>query len=179
MVCVWGGEGRVMVCVWGRGEGVHRSNFILAHLTGDDVCHFQSHPHFSGGGHTVVSCSLRQQPDLCTLPVSFPAGEGGRVGGCVRGTYKYYVLQNNTKLQPLPPPSSLLLPHPSSLIPPPPSSLLPPPSLLPPSLPPFSLPPSSPPSSLPPSLLSPPSLPPPPPDHKHHQPSRSLHSEEI
>ena len=46
------------------------------HHTGADVGHFKSHPLFSRGGHSVTSCSLRQQPDLCTLPVSFPTGEG-------------------------------------------------------------------------------------------------------
>ena len=70
-VCVWGG---------GRGDGGGGAKFnthIPTHHTGADVGHFKSHPLFSGGGHTVISCSLRQQPDLCTLPVSFPAGEGG------------------------------------------------------------------------------------------------------
>ena len=46
----------VCVCVWGGGYG---SKFILTHLIGADVGHFKSHPLFSGGSHTVISCSLR------------------------------------------------------------------------------------------------------------------------
>ena len=61
-----------------------QSSTCPTHLTGADVGYFKSHPFFSGGRHTVVSRSLRQQPDLCTLPVSFPTGEGER-GRCEGG----------------------------------------------------------------------------------------------